>query len=128
MFFIDPMSRTPIYEQLIEQVERFVLTGVLKGGDPLPSVRGLSVELSVNPNTIQKAYSELDSRGVLLSVPGRGCFVAGDAAARLTARAAERLGELDELVARLALAGVPQEAVLTRVQAIYKEKGGCRHD
>ena len=75
MFQIDNMSRTPVYEQIITQVEKFILGRLLSAGDQLPSVRSLSVELSVNPNTIQKAYGELDVRGIVTTVPGRGCFV-----------------------------------------------------
>ena len=60
MFEINAMSRSPVYEQLIEQVERYILLGLLREGDQLPSVRALSGELSINPNTIQKAYGELD--------------------------------------------------------------------
>ena len=62
MFVVDVMSRVPVYEQIIKQVEEQVLTGILKEGDKLPSVRSLSVKLSINPNTIQKAYTELDRR------------------------------------------------------------------
>ena len=67
MFQIDPMSRQAVYEQLIEQMERFILSGILKSGDQIPSVRSLSVDLSVNPNTIQKAYSQMDAKGMIYS-------------------------------------------------------------
>ena len=79
MFSIDPMSRCPVYEQLVEQVETYVLKGLLKAGDQMPSVRNLSLTLSVNPNTVQKAYSELDIRGIIQSVPGKGGFASKDA-------------------------------------------------
>ena len=79
MFQIDIMSRIPVYEQLIRQTEKFILLGVLKEGDKLPSVRQLSAELSINPNTIQKAFTELDRRGIIFSVNGRGNFVADKA-------------------------------------------------
>ena len=69
MFTIDVMSRVPVYEQLIKQVEDQVLKGIMKEGDKMPSVRSLSMELSTNPNTIQKAFMELDRRGILVSVP-----------------------------------------------------------
>ena len=69
MFQIDPMSHVPVYEQLIKQAETFVLTGILAEGDRLPSVRVLAGKLSVNPNTIQKAFAELDRRGITRSVP-----------------------------------------------------------
>ena len=62
MFQIDIMSRIPVYEQIIRQTEKFILIGVLNAGDKLPSVRQLSAELSINPNTIQKAFTELDRK------------------------------------------------------------------
>ncbi len=62
MFVIDVMSRVPVYEQIINQVEEQILTGLLNSGDKMPSVRSLSVSLSINPNTIQKAYTELDRK------------------------------------------------------------------
>lgn len=71
MFVVDVMSRVPVYEQIIKQVEEQVLTGILKEGDKLPSVRSLSVKLSINPNTIQKAYTELDRRQLIITVPVR---------------------------------------------------------
>ncbi len=67
MLQIDVLSRVPVYEQIISQIEMLVAAGVLKKeGDQLPSVRGLSVDISVTRNTIQKAYTELDSLGVVL--------------------------------------------------------------
>ena len=72
MFVIDVMSRVPVYEQIINQVEEQIMTGILKEGDKMPSVRSLSVKLSTNPNTIQKAYSELDRRQMIVTVPGKG--------------------------------------------------------
>ena len=93
MFQIDIMSRIPVYEQLIRQTEKFILLGVLKEGDKLPSVRQLSAELSINPNTIQKAFTELDRRGIIFSVNGRGNFVADKAlkALEVSRRSAFRL-------------------------------------
>ena len=80
MFQINIFNRKPIYEQLIDQTERLILTGILTEEEQLPSVRSLSVELSVNPNTIQKAYAELDRRGLTYVIPGRGkfCIRAGE--------------------------------------------------
>ena len=78
MFEIDALSRTPVYEQIITQAEQLVAREILKPGDPLPSVRTLSITLGINPNTIQKAYSELDRRELTISVAGKGCFVLKD--------------------------------------------------
>lgn len=122
MFLIDPMSRQPVYEQIIAQVERFVLSDVLKAGDQIPSVRSLSVTLSVNPNTIQKAYYDLDRRGILQTVPGKGCFVSQDAY-RLLSEAKQRTGlsHFDELVHELSLAGVAEQDLCARVHQIYEQ-------
>ena len=122
MFHVDTMSPEPIYEQLIRQMEDLVLSGLLKAGDQLPSVRGLSIELAVNPNTIQRAYSELDARGILCAVPGRGCFITAHAAQLLEEKARKRLPELDALLRELALAGVSREELTARVNAVYAEE------
>lgn len=124
MFSIDPMSRKPVYEQLIDQLEQFILTGALQAGEQIPSVRNLSVQLFVNPNTIQKAYNELDSRGLIYAVPGRGCFVAEDALERISARKRENITLLDKLVKELALAGVSKETIVKHVEAIFSQKRG----
>lgn len=78
MITIDIRSRTPIYEQLVSAISSQVLTGAMKPDEPVPSVRALAGDLSVNPNTVQKAFTELERRGVLYSVPGKGRFVSGE--------------------------------------------------
>ena len=130
MFIIDSMSRQPVYEQIIRQLERFVLTGALKPGDQLPSVRSLSMSLSINPNTIQKAYAELDFRGIIYSVPGRGCFVSENAEKLLMEYQRSRLGDIEELAREMAMAGIPRQDVMACVNAAYDqmEKGGGTHD
>ena len=69
MIVVDKLSRTPIYEQLVKEIERQITTEVLPAGAKLPSVRELSVKLCINPNTVQKALAELDSRGIIFSAP-----------------------------------------------------------
>ena len=75
MFVIDPRSRAPIYEQLLEQLRWQVTMGYLAPDEALPSVRTLSAELGINPNTIQKAYRQMEQEGLIYSRPGRGSFV-----------------------------------------------------
>lgn len=77
MLSIDLKSRTPLYLQIILKVEELVARGIWAQDMPLPSVRQLAVDLAINPNTIQRAYAELETRGVIYSLPGRGSFVAG---------------------------------------------------
>jgi GntR family transcriptional regulator len=72
---IDFKSGTPVYLQLVEQVRHAAASGGLLAGEPLPSIRPLAEELRVNRNTIAKAYAELESQGVIETIPGKGCFL-----------------------------------------------------
>ncbi|AJD89900.1 hypothetical protein JMA_05830 [Jeotgalibacillus malaysiensis] len=76
MFTLDTRSRVPIYEQLMDQLKTLMIRDVLQQDEQLPSVRSLAQELTINPNTIQKAYRELEREGFIYSVPGKGSFVA----------------------------------------------------
>ena len=120
MFSIDPMARKPVYEQIIEQTERFLLTGTLSPGDQLPSVRSLSLELAINPNTILKAYGDLDSRGIIRSVPGKGYFVCEEAKDILGAGYRRKLTAFRQAVGEMALAGIDKDEILSIVEEIYR--------
>lgn len=122
MFQIDVLSRKPVYEQIVSQMERFVLTGVLIPGGQLPSVRSLSVDLAINPNTIQRAYTELDRKGVICSVPGKGCFVSESAVRVLSEIKREKLVDLRELVWEMKLAGVTFDELMTLIREVYEGK------
>ena len=76
MIVIDSRDKRAIYEQVVDRLSDLMLIGALEPGDKLPSVRSLAVELSINPNTIQKAYIELERQGYVYSVKGVGSFVA----------------------------------------------------
>ncbi|MFC4404769.1 GntR family transcriptional regulator [Gracilibacillus xinjiangensis] len=75
MFELDLRSRKPIYEQLVDKLKQLIINEVLKQDEQLPSVRTLAQQLSINPNTIQKAYRELEAQGYIYSVKGKGSFV-----------------------------------------------------
>ncbi|MBQ6360357.1 MAG: GntR family transcriptional regulator [Lachnospiraceae bacterium] len=123
MFHIDVMSRRPVYEQLVDEVEHYILRGVLLPDQQMQSVRSLSMELAVNPNTVQKAYSELDRRGIVYAVPGRGCFISGSARERIGERMRQGLGNFTEQVYELALAGIEKETVISCVEDAFSRKG-----
>lgn len=123
MLLIDKLSGKPVYEQIIEGVEKNILMGIYPEGSVLPSLRELSVMLGINPNTIQKSYAELIRRGVIVPSPGSGTYVAADARERIRRSAAERLPQLEELVAALAMADVPEGEVLAAVRAVYARMG-----
>ncbi len=76
MIIIDYKDRRPIYEQVVERIEDLIVKGVLKEDTQLPSVRQLAMEISINPNTIQRAYSEMERSGSIYSVKGKGSFIA----------------------------------------------------
>ncbi len=120
MFVIDVMSRVPVYEQVINQVEEKVLKKLLLPGAKMPSVRGLSMELAINPNTIQKAYTELERRGVIITVPGKGAFIAEDGVEKARVLATDKLSDFKETVAGLLLAGVSRKDLINIVNECYK--------
>lgn len=119
MFVVDVMSRVPVYEQIIKQVEEQVLTGILKEGDKLPSVRSLSVKLAINPNTIQKAYTELDRRQLIITVPGKGSFISEKAIEVVGANSREKMTELNKIIRELALAGVTKEEIINNIEEVF---------
>lgn len=119
MFVVDVMSRVPVYEQIIKQVEEQVLTGILKEGDKLPSVRSLSVKLAINLNTIQKAYTELDRRQLIITVPGKGSFISEKAIEVVGANSREKMTELNKIIRELALAGVTKEEIINNIEEVF---------
>lgn len=123
MFMIDPLANTPIYEQLTTQVEKLLLCGALRPGDALPSVRALSTRLSINPNTVQRAYSDLCQSGLVISIPKKGCFIANQARERLTAQTQDRLRAFAETVRELRLADVTADTLHTIIDRVYTEGG-----
>ncbi len=128
MFQIDSFSRVPVYEQLINQVEEFVLKDILAPDSQIPSVRNLSATLAINPNTIQKAYSELDRTGIIYSVPGKGCFITKDAKHILSEKKKEGLSSLKILLGELKLAGISRSIILDTVDTIYSTDMGEKED
>ena len=97
MIQINYHDSRPIYEKVKDSLRQLILSGALPEGDRLPSVRELAVSLTINPNTIQRAYRELEQEGYIVSVPGKGSFVAQGGGAR-----AARLAELRERLCALA--------------------------
>ena len=112
----------PIYEQIRDELRRLVLTGAMVEGDKLPSVRELAAKLSINPNTIQRAYRELEAEGCIVSVAGKGSFVAGGEAAGIRRRM-ELMEEFKKLLAELRDIGTEKNELLKTKDTIYGEAG-----
>lgn len=128
LFTIDVMSRIPVYEQIIKQVENHILIGLLRAGDKMPSVRSLSVNLSVNPNTIQKAYSELERRHITMTVPGKGSFISENAADIINQKSRGKLDELQNIIKELFLVGVTKDEIIQLIDQIYQNKERKNND
>ena len=125
---VDLRSRTPIYEQLVSAITEDVLSGRLKAGEQLPSVRQLASTLAINPNTVQKAFAALEAKGILCCLPGRGNFVTSDTAALQKQEADKTKEALIEAITRAQEAGLDEASVLAAVKAVYqaeanKQKG-----
>lgn len=100
---VDPRSGVPIYLQVIEQVKRSVAVGILQPGEQLPTVKQLALDLTINPNTVAKAYRDLERDGVIETSPGRGSFIRANGVAESAKAAASD-------VAREALESAVREA------------------
>ena len=100
MISLNYRDSRPIYEQIRDGLRKLIVTGAMQPDEKLPSVRALAQQLSINPNTIQRAYNELESEGYIYSVPGKGSFASGDTGAE-ERRKQELLEQLRELTAEL---------------------------
>ena len=128
MIVLDYRDRRPLYEQVAERLQEMMFNGVLPQDAQLPSVRSLATDLSINPNTIQRAYGELERQGYIYSVKGRGSFVADNRQIRERKRQ-EIWDQLELLIRDAKGTGITmlefQEQV---IQSYGSEEGGNRND
>ena len=115
MISLNYRDSRPIYEQIRDGLRKLIVTGALSADEKLPSVRALAAQLAINPNTIQRAYNELEGEGYIYSVPGKGSFAAANAPAD-AARRAELLTQVRELLSELRYLGVSQQELLNLVK------------
>lgn len=113
MIQLDYRDARPIYSQIVDGFRQQIIAGILPGGEKLPSVRELAAELTINPNTIQRAYRELEQQGWIATVPGKGCFACGVPA---NTDKTPLLKEFDDLTRRLTTLGVTRQALICRLQ------------
>jgi len=133
---IDYRDRKLIYEQIVDNVKSLILRGDLKKDDFLPSVRFLARELGINPNTIQKAYTELERQGVIATLAGRGSVVVFDRASMAESGMDDLKAELMPLIVRARSLGMTAEAFGRMVDACWQSaedsaksnNGGDCHD
>ena len=121
MLSISYKDPRPIYEQVRDGLRQLILTGAIAPGEKLPSVRELASQLAINPNTIQRAYRELEHLGLIYTAPGKGAF-AGDTSDAARKRQEELLQTLGGTIRELKSIGTAQETISQVLSAIYKEE------
>lgn len=121
MIVIDYKDHRSLYQQIVEKIEELIAQGLLKADEQLPSVRQLAVELAINPNTIQKAYSELEKRGVTYSVKGIGNFVSSDLENVLEKRKQTVLQKLGDITHEVVLLRIDKKEFLNECSKFYEK-------
>jgi len=117
MVHLDYRDARPIYTQISDGFRDQIRSGILQKGDKLPSVRELAAQLSINPNTIQRAYNELENEGYIYSVPGKGCFASGDVGVD-EKKKRELEEKFRELAAELRYLGASEEDLLALIREV----------
>jgi GntR family transcriptional regulator len=126
-FGLDLHSGVPVYRQIIDQVAGGIAASALAGGDQLPTVRQLAVDLAINPNTVIRAYRELEIRGVLETQQGTGTFISHQRVERDTAERQRRLSQIvGEWAARAGSEGFTVEELIEQLQDFRKDAGKKR--
>ena len=125
MFELDVQSRRPIYEQLMEKFKQLMINEVLKEHDQLPSVRILAQELTINPNTIQKAYRQLEAEGYIYTIPGKGNFVLPPGELKNSLKEEKIRSELTRVLAEALYIGIEKKEIYRLVKDMSSiAKGG----
>lgn len=120
MISLNYRDARPIYEQVKDGLRHLVVTGALQAGDKLPSVRALASNLAINPNTIQRAYNELEAEGYIYSVAGKGSFVSGTADADAVRRETLR-ADVKKLLNELRYLGVTEADAAALIKEVYEQ-------
>lgn len=123
MIILDYKDRRPIHEQVAEKLEELMLLGILGENEPLPSVRSLAMELSINPNTIQRAYGELERQGYIYTVKGKGSFVAENSVMK-EKRKKDLLIQVSEVIDEAIRLGISGEEIKNMVEIQYQAAEG----
>ena len=121
MIILDYRDKRPIYEQVTEKLQNLIIRGALEAESKLPSVRSLALELTVNPNTIQRAYTELEEMGYIYTVKGRGNYVSKETEWR--EKREKIIDEETKTLAKHAMeAGISKEHLIDRLTSYYEEE------
>lgn len=115
MINLDYQSRTPIYEQIITEIERYVSLGILKPKEQVMSIRELATTLGINPNTVKKAYSELDKRGVIITISTKGTFISDNIDGIIKQNVEEKIETIKNIISDLEKLGITKEEIIKKI-------------
>lgn len=116
MINLDYQSRNSIYEQIINEIERYVALGIYKPLQQLPSVRELASNLGINPNTVKKAYSELERKGVITTISTKGSFISENVEDVVNMKIEQGISNIKEIIGELQKLGLTKETIITRIK------------
>ncbi len=116
MINLNYQSRTSIYEQIINEVERYIALGIYKPLQQLPSVRELASDLGINPNTVKKAYSELERKGVITTMSTKGTFVSEKVEEVVNMRITQGIASIKEIISSLEKLGLTKEEIIRKIK------------
>lgn len=122
MIQLDLKDPKPLYEQIKDKIKELIINGVLQPDEKIPSVRELAQMLTINPNTIQKSYKDLESEGIIYSVKGKGNFIASLDVNSVNKRRNELLEEISRCTEELIYLQTPEQTVIDHIEKIYKQK------
>ncbi|QGU94753.1 GntR family transcriptional regulator [Clostridium bovifaecis] len=122
MINIDSKNNRPIYEQIIDAVKENILKGILQPGDKLPSVREMSSLITANPNTVSRAYMELERQGVIETIRGRGTYVSSNYKPKVEENRMEKLkDDIKKIILEAHYMGIKKEDIVKLINEFYEE-------
>lgn len=113
---LDYQSRIPIYEQIINEIERYVALGILKPNTQIPSIRELAASLGINPNTVKKAYTELEQKGVIYVVSTKGTFISNKTHDVIDRKVTESINQINKIIEELETLGISKTEVINKIR------------
>ncbi len=122
MINLDYKSGASLHEQIEAEIKSLIVSGAMGADEQLPSVRELSISLTVNPNTVQRAYKQLEQDGFIYSIKGKGSFVASVSRDESAYRRGEIMEQLTAAVRELAFLGAEKEELIVAIEGVYKEE------
>ncbi len=112
---IDYQSRTPIYEQIIKEFEKYIALGILKENDQIPSIRELAATLGINPNTVRKSYERMEMLGIIKTVSTKGTFVTNASALAIESKINDSITKINDIIKDLESLGISKAEIIKRI-------------